>query len=163
MSKNLIVYYSLTGNTKYIAEAMKESMHTDMLELKPVKELKAEGSSKYFWGGYQATMKRRPKLNPITLNLSEYDLIIIGSPVWAWTICPPIRSFLSKFNLAGKNIALWMCCAGDGIKSMERFKIALKNSNIVGDISFQEPLQNHQEEDKRKAIAWVKSIAEQYN
>ena len=42
MMKVLVVYYSLTGNTKMIAEAIAESIDSEILELKPVKELKAE-------------------------------------------------------------------------------------------------------------------------
>ncbi|MHA2009864.1 MAG: flavodoxin family protein [Promethearchaeota archaeon] len=83
MVKVLVVFYSLTGNTKLIAESIKDALDTDILELKPVKELNPEGGSKFFWGGYQSTMKLKPKLKDFDLNPLEYDLIIIGTPVWA--------------------------------------------------------------------------------
>ena len=158
MSKNLVVYYSLTGNTKFIAESIIESIDADILELKPTKELKAEGSMKYMWGGAQAVMKKKPKLEEFDLNPLDYDLIFLGTPVWAWRYSPPIRSFISKFNLTGKNVALWMCCGGNGIKSMERFKDALKEANIVGDICFQEPLQQESEDIKKKSRAWALEV-----
>lgn len=158
MAKNLIVYYSLTGNTKFIAESIKKSIDADILELKPIKELKAEGSMKYMWGGAQAVMKKKPKLEEFDVNPLDYDLIFLGTPVWAWRYTPPIRSFLSKFNLSGKNVAIWMCCGGDGIKSMVRFKDALKDANIVGDIRFQEPLKQESEEIKEKSKAWALEI-----
>ncbi len=158
MSKILIVYYSLTGNTQFIAEALRDTIEADILELKPIKELKANSSSRFMWGGYQSTMKKKPKLMEFDTNPLEYDLIILGTPVWAWNISPPMRSFLSKFDLTGKKVALWMCHAGDGIKAMERFKEALKNANIVESITFQQPLKKESDENKEKAIIWIKNV-----
>ncbi|MFW9819188.1 MAG: flavodoxin family protein [Candidatus Thorarchaeota archaeon] len=156
MVKILVVYYSLTGNTKYIAETIAESINADILKLKPVKELNAEGGMKYFWGGFQSTMKQRPKLEPIDINPLDYDLIFIGSPVWAWRQSPPINSFLNKFDLSGKKLALWMCAAGDGVKSMNRFKNALNTADIIGDICFHEPLKAEPDVIKKKVAAWAK-------
>ncbi|MFX0030364.1 MAG: flavodoxin family protein [Candidatus Hermodarchaeota archaeon] len=158
MNKALVIYYSLTGNTKMIAEVIAESINSDILELKPVKELKTEGGSKYFWGGYQATMKIKPKLKSFNINPLEYELIILGTPVWAWTYSPPIHSFLSKFDLTGKNVALWTCSQGDGTRAMSKLKRALKKSRILGEIRFQEPKQHEPDEAKAKAISWVKKI-----
>jgi flavodoxin len=158
MKKVLVVYYSLTGNTKMIAEAIAESINSDILELKPVKELDPEGTSKYFWGGYQATMKIKPKLKPFDINPLEYDLIILGTPVWAWTYTPPIHSFLSKFDLSGKNVALWTSSDGDGVRAMNKFKKALKKANILGKIRFKSPKQYESAKSKEKAADWAKDI-----
>ena len=161
MPKILIVYYSLTGNTKFIAEALRDSIEADILELKPIKELNAESSSRFIWGGYQSTMKKKPKLMSFDTNPLEYDLLVLGSPVWAWNISPPMRSFLSKFNLTGKKVALWMCHAGDGIKATNRFKETLKDANIIENISFQDPLKKDPDEKKEKAIAWIKEVVKE--
>ncbi len=158
MKKVLVVYYSLTGNTKLIAEAIAESINSDILELKPVKELDADGGSKYFWGGYQATMKIKPKLKPFDTNPLEYDLIILGTPVWAWTYTPPIHSFLSKFDLSGKDVALWTCSDGDGVRAMNKFKKALKKTNILGEIRFKAPKQRSSESSKERAANWARDI-----
>ncbi|MHA2270099.1 MAG: flavodoxin family protein [Promethearchaeota archaeon] len=158
MPKILIVYYSLTGNTKFIAEVLRESTESDILELKPIKELKADSSSRFIWGGYQSTMKIKPKLMGFDINPLEYDIIILGTPVWAWNISPPMRSFLSKFDFSGKNVVLWMCHAGDGVKAMKRFRETLNDANTVGSISFQDPLKKDSDEKKEKAISWIKGI-----
>ena len=156
MVKILVVYYSLTGNTKFIAETIAKSVDADILELKPVKVLKVEGGMKYFWGGFQATMKKKPKLEPININPDNYDLIFIGSPVWAWRQSPPINSFLSLFDFSEKNLALWMCAGGDGVKAMKRFKEMVSNANILGDICFQEPSQKEHKAVEEKAISWAR-------
>jgi len=158
MTKKLIVYYSLTGNTQFIAETLRDSIEADILELKPIKELNADSGTRFMWGGYQSTMKKKPKLMDFDINPLEYDLVILGTPVWAWNISPPMRSFLSKFDLTGKKVALWMCHAGDGVKAMIRFKEVLKSANIIDSISFQQPLKNDSDTNKEKAIAWIKSV-----
>lgn len=158
MRKVLVVYYSLTGNTKMIAEAIAESIDSDILELKPIKELNAESGMKYFWGGFQATMKKKPKLEEFDINPLDYELIILGTPVWAWTISPPIRSFLSKFRLSGKMVALWTCSGGDGVKAMKRFKETLKDIKIVGETRFKEPKLYGPDEAKEQARVWAKRL-----
>lgn len=164
MKKVLIVYYSLTGNTRFIAEILKDSMKADLLELKPINELNPDSGTKFVWGGAQATMKMKPKLKPIDINPMEYDLVIIGTPVWAWTITPPIRSFLSRFNLTEKKVALLTCSAGSGDKAMERFKKALKGSNVIGQIKFQFASQDQVEQEvtgyKVRAKAWASELLE---
>jgi len=158
MTKILIVYYSLTGNTQFIAEALRETIEADILELKPVKELNPESGTKFMWGGFQSTMKKKPELMDFNINPLEYDLIILGTPVWAWNISPPMRTFLSMFDLHSKNVALLMSHAGDGIKAMVRFKEILEGANIIDSITFQMPLKKDSDENKEKAIAWIKEV-----
>jgi len=158
MSKILIVYYSLTGNTQFIAEALRDSIEADILELKPIKELNPESGTKFMWGGFQSTMKKKPELMDFNINPLEYDLIILGTPVWAWNISPPMRSFLSKYDLSSKKVALWMSHAGDGVKAMGRFKEIMDSANIVDVITFQMPLKKDSDKNKEKAIAWIQGI-----
>ncbi|MFW9948004.1 MAG: flavodoxin family protein [Candidatus Odinarchaeota archaeon] len=158
MKRILVVYYSLTGNTKFIAEHISNALNADIEEVKPIKELNPESGSKYFWGGMKAKMKTKPKLNDLIHNPLEYDLIIIGTPVWAWTLSPPIRSYCSEFELKDKNVALWTCSGGDGIKAMKRFKDFMEGSNIISELRFQEPLTQNPEQAKEQTIAWTKDI-----
>lgn len=164
MTKILIVYYSLTGSTRFISETLMEPLKADILELKPIKELNPDKGSKFMWGGAQATMKKKPKLEPIEIDPLEYDFIVLGTPVWAWTFNPAFRTFLSKFDLAEKKVALWTCSAGSGNRAMEKFKKALKKSDIVGQIqfrfSFQEPLDQELTEYKIRAKAWALELLE---
>jgi len=164
MSKILIVYYSLTGSTRFIAETLLEPLNADILELKPIKDLNPDSGTRFMWGGAQATMKKKPKLEKIEVDPLEYDMIVLGTPVWAWTFNPAFRTFLSMFNLAEKKVALWTCSAGSGNRAMEQFKKDLKKSDIIGQIqfqfSFQEPLENELTEYKLRAKAWALELSE---
>jgi flavodoxin len=158
MTRILVVYYSLTGNTKFIAETIKTELNADILPLKPIKELSADSAMRYFWGGFQTFMKKKPKLEDYTVTPEEYDLLVLGTPVWAWRYSPPIHSFINKHDLSSKKVALWMCYAGDGVKAMGRFKGLLENANIIADTGFQDPMQKGKEEAKEKAKKFTKEI-----
>ena len=159
MTKILIVYYSLTGSTRFIAESLKDSMDADLLELKPVKELNPDKGTKFMWGGAQSTMKKKPKLEPFEIDPLGYDLVIIGTPVWAWNFTPPVRSFLSMFDLTDKKVALWTCSAGTGNRAMNQFMKALKNSKVIGhnqfQFAFKEPLEQELTEYSIRTKAWA--------
>ncbi|MFX1236782.1 MAG: flavodoxin family protein [Promethearchaeota archaeon] len=158
--KILIVYYSLSGNTKFIAKAINEVIDADMEELKPEKELKVGKASTYFWGGAQVYMKKRPKLKSLKHELSNYDLIFIGTPVWAWNYSPPIRSYLYDLDLIGKKFAIWTSAGGPTEKAIKRLKARLEKAGaeVVGQIRFIEPLKNNTDEMKIKAQEWASSV-----
>jgi len=161
--KILIVYYSLTGNTQFIAEVIRDTIKADILEIKPIKELNPSSSMKYMWGGYQSTMKKKPKLTAIAKNPLDYDLIFLGTPVWAWKHSPPMRSFLSMYDLSSKKVAIWTCSAGGSGKGLERFNDTLKEAEIIGKIGFRAPLDNNPEQAKEKAISWANEIMNKFN
>ena len=158
VKKTLVVYYSLTGNTQFIAETIRDTIDADVQVVKPIKDLNPSSGTRFLWGGMQSTMKTKPNIEDLKYDPLEYDLIIIGTPVWAWSFSPPIRSYMSKFDFSGKDIALWVCCDGDGIKAMSRFKDALKSAKIVGTNIFQKALEVNPDETKNRATKWAKEL-----
>ncbi len=149
------MYYSLTGNTRLIAEAIRKELGADVLELHPVKGLKAGKFTTFMWGGAQAKMHKKPELQAYDTKVNDYDLVFLGTPVWAWTCSPPVRSFIEKEKLAGKKVAIWCCAGADGIKGLARFEKTLPRSTIVGKTIFTEPLTHQPEETARRAKEWA--------
>jgi flavodoxin len=158
--KSLIVYYSLSGNTELIATELASALNATILRLKPVKELDSGKFSTYMWGGMQAKMSQTPELEPYSVSIEDFDLILLGSPVWAWTLAPPIRSFVEKekTRLHSKPLALFMSAGGDGIKAMQRFQAYLKGFQVGKTIMFHEPKLRHTPEQVQKAKDWAKSL-----
>ncbi|WP_022762792.1 MULTISPECIES: flavodoxin family protein [unclassified Butyrivibrio] len=113
--KRLIVYYSLEGNTEYIAEKLAENIGAETLKLIPKKSYHTSGFAKFFWGGKSAVMAEKPELEPYEVA-DDYEEIIIGFPVWAGNITPPIRTFVSENGqlLKGKRISAFACQSGAG-------------------------------------------------
>ncbi len=114
--KTLIVYYSLEGNTAYAAELIAQRLGADTLHLVPKKAYADKGFAKFFWGGKSAVMAEKPALEPYDADISSYDRIIFGFPVWASTFAPPLRTFIleNKDKLGGCDIAAFACMAGNG-------------------------------------------------
>lgn len=101
--KSLVVYYSLTGKTKLVAQAIAESLSATLVEIKEAKPKKL-GLFIYLIGGFAATMNRGSKINPIGVNLTEYDRIFVGSPLWASRPVPAINSFIYQTNFEGRSV-----------------------------------------------------------
>ncbi len=114
--KTAIVYYSMHGNTAYVAKKLAEKTGADVIEITPVKAFPDKGFKKFFWGGKSAIMAKTPELNPYEFNADEYEQVVIGFPVWAGRIAPPIRSFVeeNKNTLKGKIISSYACQSGSG-------------------------------------------------
>jgi len=157
--KTLIIYYSLTGNTKFIAETMAKKINADLLELFPEKNVKTEGFMKYVWGGRQVMMKIAPKLLPFDKNPNDYDFIIIGTPVWAWNFAPALRSFFIQTKLKNKKVALFCCHGGQMGKTLDNMKRELAGNEILGAIDFFEPLKNNPSECLKRVTEWIKNLS----
>ncbi len=123
--KTAIVYYSLNGNTEFVANAVAEKLGADLVRLVPKKAFPDSGFKKFLWGGKSAVMKETPELEPYDFDAQKYDRVIFGTPVWASRFTPPIRSFVADNAdaLKGKRFAAFICFSGGGAdKALARLK-----------------------------------------
>ena len=113
---DLVVYYSMAGNTEYVADKICAETGADRLRLVPKKAYPDKGFAKFMWGGACAVMAEKPLLEEYSVDLSKYDRIIIGYPIWASNYAPPIRTFVldNKEALKGKRFAAYACQSGKG-------------------------------------------------
>lgn len=157
--KTLVIYYSLSGNTKLIAETIAKEIGADILELKTKNSLIGKiGFLKYFWGGKQVIMKETPELMPLKKDFAKYDLIFIGTPVWAFSFAPPLKTLFSKRVVQNKKVALF-CSHGGGIgKTIENMKKEMEGNDFVGQIDFLEPLHEDTKGKIELTKVWAKSI-----
>lgn len=158
MAKALILYYSFEGSTQKVAEWIAAETNSDIERITPLKELKSTGFSKYFWGGSQVVMKRKPKIKPIQRNLEEYDTIFIGSPIWAGTFAPPIYTLLEKGYLKTKRIAYFYSHEGGDAKAVEKAVSEINKENIFIDAFSCLFVQKNFESIKDQIGTWAKDI-----
>jgi|YNPMSStandDraft_1061717.scaffolds.fasta_scaffold00013_67 flavodoxin len=114
ISKILIVFYSLSGRTKYISEIIKNNLKKDELNISvlEVEDKKSrKGIFNFFKSGYEAIFEKLPPINFNNLEFDNFDLVIIGSPTWAGRLSSPMRSFLTENGKKFKNVAFF-CTAG---------------------------------------------------
>ena len=154
----LVVYFSFDGNTRFIAETITKTMNADIIELKTSKQYPAEGFLKFFWGGKSVIFGEKPKLLNDPIDLDRYETILIGTPVWAGSYTPPVKSFISQYKLQGKRIALFASHAGGGAeKCFAKLKESLPGNEFLGEIAFVNPRKNP-EDSSKKAASWASDI-----
>lgn len=158
--KKIVIFYSFEGDTKMIAENIAQAIGADILELKPKQDLKSKGFMKYVWGGKAAMTHEQPELLPLDKDINSYDILFIGTPVWAWTYAPALNTFFSAHLLLDKKIALFCCHGGGKGKIFDHMKDALKDNQILGEVDFQDPLKNNTDENIKKAKKWAEKIIE---
>lgn len=129
-NKKLVVFYTYTGHTKYIAEMIKEKLNCDILEIKTVKPYSKDYDLVVEEYQNNESVKETPRIEEIGIDLSKYNEIIIGSPVWWYTITPPIRTFLKENDLSGKTIIPFATNAGWLGRTFKEIKSLCPNSNI---------------------------------
>ena len=116
-SKTLVLYYSQTSNTKAVAEEIATKLGADIEEIVAVNP---------YDGDFQATIERcmqereqgvTPDIQPIKADLTQYDVIFIGYPVWFGTYAPPVATFLATVDLSGKKIVPFCTFGSGGLES----------------------------------------------
>jgi len=112
MPKILIVFYSRTGTTKKIAEKLAQKLNSDIEEIKSKKNYL--GPIGYLAAGREATLKKPARIEPPTKNPANYDLVILGTPIWSFNISSPIRAYLENNKSQIKNAAFFCTMGGSG-------------------------------------------------
>ncbi len=103
--RTLVVYYSYTGHTRAVAEKLRALLGAELFEIQmrnpyPLDMQRAAEQSKY-----ELETGELPHLLDGLPNLSKYDLILVGGPVWWNTITPPVMSFLERTDFGGRKVA----------------------------------------------------------
>ncbi len=157
--KIAVVYYSLEGNTKYVSEIVKDKLNADIFEIKPIKNnINKNSFSKFLWGGKQVMMKETPEIEEIAnFNPENYDIIFIGTPVWAFTYCPPIRTFFKKYKFNNKKVVVF--CQHDGGKkdTLKDMKDALPGNEFIGEFDVIGALKDT-EKTKEKVLEYLSNL-----
>ena len=109
--KVLVVYFSHTGNTRTIAGYIHDTVKSDLVEIQTVDAYTDDYDALLAQIREEVASGYRPSLTTNIENISSYDVVFIGYPIWVETAAPPIRTFLTTHNLAEKNIVPF-CTSG---------------------------------------------------
>ena len=105
--KSAVIYYSYSGNTKQVANLLVEHLNSqgevNKIELTPLDE------SKSFLGQCRRAFSHaRAQVEPVNFDLSGFDLICLGTPVWAFGPAPAMNTYLDNCSgVAGKDVILF--------------------------------------------------------
>ncbi len=113
--KILVVFYSRSGNTKKIAESISESLNCDIEEI--VDTEKRGGIIGYIKSGYEAFRGKSSKIKDPKNDVTQYDLVIIGTPVWAGKMSVPVRTYITQNHAKFGNMAFFSTAGGTNFDS----------------------------------------------
>ncbi|MDR0640932.1 MAG: NAD(P)H-dependent oxidoreductase, partial [Treponema sp.] len=154
----LVVYFSYSGTSGLVAGVIKEALAAEDLELKLSDDRERKGLIKYIWGGKMAVSRSKPSLKPYEAAWENYDLIIIGGPVWAGSLSPALTTFLDETRITGKRIALFCCYGGGKGRFFDQLKALLPGNTFVGEKEFIIPSGSKQAEALEKVRVWARAL-----
>ena len=112
-SKALVLYYSQTGTTKIVAEALQQALGADIEEIIVCDPYDPDFNATIARGQKEMSEGKFPELEPIAANLKDYDVIFLGYPVWFGTYANPIETLLQTVDFSGKTVVPF-CTFGSG-------------------------------------------------
>lgn len=117
----LCVYYSRTGNTEKLMKEISQELKCECVKLDD--GVDRSGAMGWLRSGMQAMARQIPIVKEIktVLPLSAYDLVIIGTPVWAGRCSAPVRSFLQRYGGQLRRVA-YVITRGSDVRYEEVFE-----------------------------------------
>ncbi len=102
--KKLVVYYSLSGNTRAVARRIARALRADLMELRTVKAYPDDYDVLLSLGQKEVKSGYMPQLTALPYDAAKYDTIILGTPVWWSSYAPAVKKFMSTVKWKGKQV-----------------------------------------------------------
>lgn len=128
-AKTLVVYYSYTNNVNRIVTELTRQIDADVIRVEPAEKGLDYAANNYAIGSAQIAAIRNnpddaasyPAIDPVDVNMADYDCVIIGAPLWWSNMGAPLQTFLFQHGkeMAGKKIGLIVSSASSGISGVE--------------------------------------------
>ncbi len=141
--------------TKFIAETIAAELGSDVEEVVDLKN--RAGKIGWMEATQDASREKETQIAPTNKNPNDYDLLIIGTPVWAFTLTPAIRTYLEKNDLSEKKVALFFTLGIRLGQTIEKTKSLMPNSKFAGELAVTTSTQNN-EDIKKKVVAWCSTL-----
>lgn len=124
MVKTLIVYYSLSGNTQAGCRVLQKELNADLLEIRDLKN--RSGKWGFFRAAFGSLFGMLTRIDPEQPDMSSYDHIIIGSPIWTGKLSMAIRTFIDQNRFDSKKVVIYTTT-----NAAEKEKYKQKNRDLV--------------------------------
>lgn len=156
MGKKLVAFFSASGTTKKVAEMIAAEAGADLYEITP-KELYTRADLDWMNKKSRSSIemndkKIRPEIADISVDISAYDEIILGFPIW-WYVAPTIvNTFLEAHDFSGKKIVLFATSGGSGFGNT----VSELQPSVPGAVITEGKLLNRAS--KQAVSDWVKTL-----
>jgi len=146
------VGYIEKGNTKILAEMIAERMHGDLFEIKTVKPYPKEYRPATEAAKQEKEENARPEIVGEPPDLSKYDVVFLGYPIW-WSDMPmPVYTFLDRENFVGKIILPFCTHEGSGLSDTQRSIADVTKADVREGFALQGHIAQKSPEEARTAL-----------
>ena len=112
--KILVAYYSLTGKTERVANAIADASGGQLYRIQVAQSYPDDSKERRAILEQEIENNYLPPLVATSINPENYDIIFLGSPVWGNHISQPVKSFLAQYDLSGKRVIPFVTHSGGG-------------------------------------------------
>lgn len=157
--KAIVIYYSYGGNTRRIAGEIGQALGAELAEIQTIQPYTGSYDDVVDQGQREVNSGFLPAIQPLNIDLSRYDTLILGTPVWWYTFAPAMNSFLHSVDLSGKTVYPFATNGGWLGHTLKDFETACPGAKVKTglNVRFNEERLLTSKEDIRK---WVRSIQE---
>lgn len=154
--KILVVYYSHSGNTQTIAEYIHDAVGGDIVKIETVNTYPINYDEHLEQARKEVAEGYLPPLKTSIENMSDYDVVFVGYPIWVETAAPPIASFLASYSFKGKTVVPF-CTSGtsSAAASYRLVSSYCSESNVLDGIQIRRGTYDTAHE---RVIAWLQNI-----
>lgn len=127
--KALVVYYSRSGNTREVAQSIAREMQCDIEEIHDTQN--RSGIIGWIKSAYQANRGKLTTIKPLEKDPSDYDLVVVGTPIWAGFPAVPVKTYLLENKDKFKDVAFFTTYGGSGFPKTVRTMVEASGKEPV--------------------------------
>ena len=157
LGKVSVVYYSLSGHTKEIADKIKELTNADIYEIQTAEKI---NTTPWFYLTLRNQIKKGeyPQLKEPLPALEQYDVVFVGSPVWWYTLATPLSSYLKQTDFLGKKVVPFSTQGSNAGSFLSDFAAQAKNAKIQIAAEFNNLPEKYNQAVDNKIALWLNSL-----
>lgn len=156
--KVLVVYFSHGGNTQKLAKEISDQVGGDFRRIEPVNAYPG-GDELYDYTEQEQADDARPEIQDLNIDMSKYDTVFIGYPIWWYTYPQVILTFFDNYDLTGKTIVPFVTHGGSGMSGTEddmREYLSDKDVTVLDGLAVN---RNDIEEDQSQTVTnWLEEL-----
>lgn len=131
-TKALVLYYSQTGTTETVALELQKMLNADVEAIELENPYTGTYNDVVAQVGQERANGILPKLKPLKADLSEYDIVFLGYPIWFGTYATPIASLVKDYDFADNKVVTFCTFGSGGLEAaIEDLKKALPKAEIA--------------------------------
>lgn len=157
LGKVLVVYYSLTGHTQNIAEQIAHFTGGDLYRIQTQETFKL-GPAFYAQVKKQLKTHEYPALAESAPDMSAYDVIFVGAPIWWYTAATPVWQFWQEADFKGKKVVPFSTQGSNYGTYFEDFKKQAQNAQVLDGAAFNNVDEKYRQAETNKIISWLNSL-----